>query len=110
MPRLAMLGGLNPVMSCPQLDRPLVGGTKPESRLNKVVFPAPFGPMIAWIGPALIDERHVIDRAKTGVDLESPFVSTIAARRHGPAFSPAGPPGLRKPPPAREVAPAAGGE
>ena len=31
---------------------PLSGGNRPETRLNSVVLPAPFGPISAWISPA----------------------------------------------------------
>ena len=42
-----------PVMSVPwKAIDPRVGGRKPESTLNSVVLPAPFGPMTPWIEPA----------------------------------------------------------
>ena len=31
---------------------PRVAGAKPDRTLKKVVFPAPLGPMIAWIVPS----------------------------------------------------------
>jgi hypothetical protein len=40
------------VMSRPlKRTRPLVGFRLPLSRLKSVVFPAPFGPMMAWSDP-----------------------------------------------------------
>ena len=32
---------------------PRVAGAKPDRTLKKVVFPAPFGPMIAWTVPSV---------------------------------------------------------
>src|SRR5512134_3458992 len=41
-------------MSSPEkMMRPLSGRTLPASWLMKVVLPAPFGPMMAWVSPCL---------------------------------------------------------
>ena len=48
MPRRLIWCGLRPPMSRPaENTRPASGERNPHTRLNSVVFPAPFGPMIA---------------------------------------------------------------
>ena len=42
---------------------PLSGGNKLDTRLNNVVFPAPFGPISAWISPAR-SSRLAFDTAR----------------------------------------------
>ena len=55
---------------------PLSGGNRPETRLNRVVLPAPFGPISAWISPApivrlaLVTARMPPKFFETPLDLE----------------------------------------
>ena len=52
MPSRLISCGLSPVMSRPRKNtRPLSARSRPETRLKKVVLPAPFGPMIACSRP-----------------------------------------------------------
>src|SRR5262249_6601725 len=52
IPRRQRWWGAMPVMSCPlNTTLPPSGTTWPVIRLNSVVLPAPFGPMIALIAP-----------------------------------------------------------
>ena len=56
-----MSAGRDPVMSRPlKRMRPRVGARKCVSRLKQVVLPAPFGPISAWMVPALHAEAHVL--------------------------------------------------
>ena len=53
MPRAARRYDGMVVMSVPaKLMVPSLGITRPETRLNSVVLPAPFGPMTAWMPPS----------------------------------------------------------
>jgi len=57
-----MPAGLEPVMSRPlKRMRPRVGVRKCVNKLKHVVFPAPFGPMSAWIVAVAHPEAHVLD-------------------------------------------------
>ena len=47
--------------SSSRCTRPRFGAIEPEMRLNSVVLPAPFGPMIAKISAVLDRERHAVD-------------------------------------------------
>src|SRR5436190_12612383 len=52
-PLRARRGALSAVMSSPAKKmRPLSGTRLPASWLMKVVLPAPFGPMMAWVSPS----------------------------------------------------------
>src|SRR5260370_1010197 len=55
IPRRATWCGLEPVMSRPsKTTRPAVGVNRPVTLLNRVVLPAPFGPMSANTSPRLM--------------------------------------------------------
>src|SRR5256885_8123107 len=52
-PRRARAGADSAVMSSPaKRTRPRSGSRLPASWLMRVVFPAPFGPMMAWVSPS----------------------------------------------------------
>src|SRR5213592_256562 len=54
-PRRARAGADSPVMSSPaKRTRPRSGKRLPASWLIRVVLPAPFGPMMAWVSPSRI--------------------------------------------------------
>src|SRR5437773_5972484 len=54
-PRRARAGAESAVMSSPaKRTRPRSGSRLPASWLIRVVLPAPFGPMIAWVSPSRI--------------------------------------------------------
>ncbi len=54
MPRLTRWCGGMSVMSLPSKTiMPAVGSTRPQTRLTKVVLPAPLGPMMARISPGM---------------------------------------------------------
>jgi len=58
MPRLAICAEDLPVISLPSRKTcPRDGVMKLVSRLKKVVFPAPLGPMIAWMSPLRTDRE-----------------------------------------------------
>jgi len=44
---------------------PVSGVYRPDTRLNKVVLPAPFGPIKAWISPAFDRQAGTGDRANS---------------------------------------------
>ena len=51
-PRTVMRWAGQPVTSTPsKMTRPASGGISPDTQLNSVVLPAPFGPMSPVIGP-----------------------------------------------------------
>ena len=53
MPAWATCAGRRVVISRPASRMlPVVGRTIPESRLNRVVLPAPLGPMTPWMRPS----------------------------------------------------------
>src|ERR1700676_2157024 len=58
---------------------PAVGVVKPDKRLKNVVFPAPLGPMIAWIVPSSIARETSSTARKPANDFVRFFVSTTAA-------------------------------
>jgi hypothetical protein len=62
-----------------QQTSPEVGRSSPASRLISVDFPAPFGPITAWISPADID-RHVGNGMQAAKALLQ--VRRHAAQRH----------------------------
>src|SRR5213594_3176983 len=54
-PRRARAGAESAVMSSPaKRTRPRSGSRLPASWLIRVVLPAPFGPMMAWVSPSRI--------------------------------------------------------
>src|SRR5213082_3259726 len=56
-PRRARAGAESAVMSSPaKRTRPRSGSRLPASWLIKVVLPAPFGPMMAWVSPSRISK------------------------------------------------------
>jgi len=57
---------------------PALGFTKPDNRLKKVVLPAPFGPMMAWIVPASMESETSSTARYPAKDFDSPCVATIA--------------------------------
>ena len=55
MPFCEILSDDSPVTSSPlKMMRPLVGRSTPVRQLKKVLLPAPFGPMMAWVLPRSI--------------------------------------------------------
>ena len=56
MPRPASSRGRTPSSGAPsQRSRPSSGATKPQTQLNKVVLPAPLGPITPTTSPARAD-------------------------------------------------------
>ena len=52
-PRRLTASGASPAISCPSNRiEPASGGTRPETTLNNVVLPAPFGPISPVMPPA----------------------------------------------------------
>src|ERR1700730_12243237 len=65
MPLREMRSGESPVMSSPLNSiRPEVGRRIPVRQLKKVLFPAPFGPMIARSSPRPTSELTLLSAAK----------------------------------------------
>jgi hypothetical protein len=58
--------------------RPSVGGKKPESRLKKVVFPDPFGPMMPAASPSLIANFTLLTAMRPPKCLLSPSAARIS--------------------------------
>ena len=76
----AALGGREPVMSRPlKLIRPRVGARKCVSRLKHVVFPAPLGPMRAWMLPRRTLRLTSLTATKPRNSLVKPSVSRITS-------------------------------
>ena len=66
MPFCEILFEGRPVMSSPlKKMRPPVGLSTPVRQLKKVLLPAPFGPMMAWIFVALDLEIDVRQRGQS---------------------------------------------
>src|SRR5437870_5616545 len=73
-----MSAGREPVMSRPlNRMRPPVGVRKCVSRLKQVVFPAPLGPMSAWIVPRRTRKVTFFTATNPRNSLESPSVSRM---------------------------------
>src|SRR5262245_54870829 len=73
-----------PVMSRPSnTRRPALGASTPVTRLNSVVFPAPFGPITAWMAPASTESATSATAVKPPNDFVNPSTaSTLRALRH----------------------------
>src|SRR5439155_13871898 len=70
-PRRARAGAESAVMSSPaKRTRPRSGSRLPASWLIRVVLPAPFGPMIAWVSPSRISRATSSLARGDDVDLE----------------------------------------
>ena len=80
MPRRAIKAGASPVISRP-LNKiwPLLGSKNFVSRLKQVVFPAPFGPMRAWIAPRATLRFTSLTAENPLKDFPSPIVSSIVS-------------------------------
>src|SRR5882757_829810 len=81
MPRSPRLSAAKPVtLWSPRKMSPLVGFRSPERRLTRVVFPAPFGPMTAWISPIAKSSDTSLTAARPPKRFESATVrSAISA-------------------------------
>ena len=79
-PCRAMSAGREPVMSRPlKLMRPRVGARKWVSRLKQVVFPAPFGPIRAWMLPRRTRRLTSLTATKPRNSLVRPSVSRMTS-------------------------------
>ncbi len=75
-----MSAGRDPVMSRPlKVMRPRVGARKCVSRLKQVVFPAPFGPISAWMVPRCTRRLTSFTATKPRNSLVSSWVSRMVS-------------------------------
>ena len=74
MPRRQISSGLSPSMRLPaKMIEPWSGGSTPAMMLNKVVLPAPFGPMTAKIAPCATLKAYIVDREQAAKALADPI-------------------------------------
>src|SRR5262245_56418702 len=87
MPFCEMRSGGNPVMSSPlKRIRPAEGRSTPVRQLKKVLFPAPFGPMMARISPRWISKLTLSSAVSPPKRTVRPSVhSTAVTSRPAPA-------------------------
>src|SRR5882724_2242518 len=79
MPAAQILCGASPVMSCPaKATRPASGGWKPAMAANKVVFPAPLGPIRPTISPSRTSSDAWSTAFRPPNDFESSWTSSMA--------------------------------
>src|SRR5919106_5184436 len=88
-PMRARLGAGSVVMSAPaKRTVPVSGRRFPASWLMKVVLPAPFGPITAWVSPSLTS-KSMPSQARSAPKLfVSPFTSSIGLVEHAGETAP----------------------
>src|SRR5713101_6492022 len=85
MPRWEMRSGGSPAMSSPSKTmRPAVGRSTPVRQLNKVLLPAPFGPMMARISPGGTEKLTSLSAVSPPKRTVSPSVARIAPEKTPP--------------------------
>ena len=94
MPILTSDAGLTAVIGRPsKIIAPSLGGKKPLIRLNRVVLPAPFGPMTARNSPGSTRQRNIVQRrqrAEAAGDIFQPQQAHDRLRRRKNPSTPSG--------------------
>src|SRR5215510_7451720 len=87
MPRWQIRSGVRPPISSPRnLIEPDVGGRAPETQLNSVVLPEPFGPISPTISPGSTSKETPLSAVKPPKRLVTPETVSISTRERIHAF------------------------